>query len=45
MTDRLYDLDILRILLTVPVVLGHASYYTINTKFGPHWGQTPMWST
>ena len=34
MTDRRYDLDILRILLTVLVVLGHASYYTINTKFG-----------
>ena len=33
-TDRRYDLDILRILLTVLVVLGHASYYTINTKFG-----------
>lgn len=29
-----FDLDILRILLTVLVVLGHASYYTINTKFG-----------
>ena len=34
MTDRRYDLDILRILLTILVVLGHASYYTINTKFG-----------
>ena len=33
-TDRRYDLDILRILLTILVVLGHASYYTINTKFG-----------
>ena len=35
MTDRRrYDLDILRIILTVLVVIGHASYYTINTKFG-----------
>lgn len=36
MTDkpRRYDLDILRIILTILVVIGHASYYTIKTKFG-----------
>lgn len=34
MTDRRYDLDILRSLLTILVVIDHASYYTIKIKFG-----------
>ncbi len=33
-TERLYECDLIRTILTVLVVVGHSTYYTISTQFG-----------